>query len=67
MGCCWRPRRTGGGFKAQELKADAVILDSAMPLMDGLDAAREIARALPSMPIVLFTMHDPTETTLAAK
>ena len=54
-------------LKAQELRPDAVILDFAMPLMDGLEAAREIAKVLPSVPIVLFTMYDSPETTLAAK
>ncbi|MHB8412977.1 MAG: response regulator [Candidatus Acidiferrales bacterium] len=54
-------------LKAQELRPDAVILDFAMPLMDGLAAAREIAKVLPSVPIVLFTMYDSPETTLAAK
>jgi len=54
-------------LKAQELRPDAVILDFAMPLMDGLAAAREIAKVLPSVPIVLFTMYDSPETTLAAQ
>jgi DNA-binding NarL/FixJ family response regulator len=53
-------------LKAQELKPDAVILDLAMALMEGLDAAREIGKALPSTPIILFTIHDSPETTLAA-
>ena len=54
-------------LKAQESKPDAVILDFAMPLMDGLDAAREITRTLPSVPILLFTLYDSPEMTLAAK
>lgn len=54
-------------LKAQESKPDAVILDFAMPLLDGLDAAREITRALPSVPILLFTLYDSPEMTLAAK
>jgi DNA-binding NarL/FixJ family response regulator len=54
-------------LKAQESQPDAVILDFAMPLLDGLDAAREITRALPSVPILLFTLYDSPEMTLAAK
>jgi len=54
-------------LKAQESRPDAVILDFAMPLLDGLDAAREITRALPSVPILLFTLYDSPEMTLAAK
>jgi len=54
-------------LKAQELKPDAVILDFAMPLMDGLSAAREIVQVLTSVPIVLFTLYDSPQITLAAK
>ncbi|HEV2315397.1 MAG TPA: response regulator transcription factor [Candidatus Acidoferrales bacterium] len=54
-------------LKAHESQPDAVILDFAMPLMDGLDAAREITRTLPSVPILLFTLYDSPEMTLAAK
>lgn len=43
--------------KAIELKPDIVILNLAMPVMDGLGAARQIAKVLPSVPIVLFTLH----------
>lgn len=53
-------------LKAQELKPDAVILDLAMPVMDGLEAAREIGKVLPSAPVILYTIHDSPETTLAA-
>lgn len=54
-------------LKAQESKPDAVILDFAMPLLDGLDAAREITRTLPSVPILLFTLFDSPEMAFAAK
>ncbi len=54
-------------LKAQELKPDAVILDLAMPFMDGLAAAREIGKVLPSVPIIMFTLYDSPETILAAK
>jgi DNA-binding NarL/FixJ family response regulator len=29
-----------------------------MPVMNGLDAAREMSRIVPNMPIVMFTMHE---------
>jgi len=49
-------------LKAIELKPDVIILDLAMPVMDGLSAAREIGKVLPSIPIVLYTRHNfPTE------
>jgi CheY-like chemotaxis protein len=49
-------------LKAIEQKPDIIILDLAMPVMDGLSAAREIRKALPSTPIVLYTRQKlPTE------
>ena len=43
--------------KAAELKPDVVILDLAMPVMDGLHAALEISSASPGIPILMNTMH----------
>jgi CheY-like chemotaxis protein len=43
--------------KVAELKPHAVILDFSMPVMNGLDAAREITRIAPDVQIVMFTMH----------
>jgi CheY-like chemotaxis protein len=42
---------------ALEQRPDAVILDLAMPVMDGLTCAREISTLLPDLPIVMCTMH----------
>jgi two-component system, NarL family, response regulator NreC len=47
--------------KVQELQPDAVILDFAMPVMNGLEAARHIARIAPEVAMVLFTLHDSGE------
>jgi DNA-binding NarL/FixJ family response regulator len=41
-----------------ELNPDVVILDLAMPSMDGLTAARQISESLPTIPIVMHTLHD---------
>jgi len=46
-----------GVEKVAELHPHAVILDLSMPVMNGLEAAREIARIAPHVPIVMFTMH----------
>jgi two-component system chemotaxis response regulator CheB len=43
-------------LSAMKLKPDIIILDLAMPVMDGLSTAREIGKMLPSTPIVL--LHD---------
>ena len=43
--------------KAAELRPDLIILDFAMPVMDGLGAARRILSASPSVPILIFTNY----------
>jgi len=43
--------------RALELQPNAVILDLAMPLKDGLAAAREISQILPQTPLMMCTMH----------
>ena len=43
--------------KVVQLKPDAVILDLSMPVMNGLEAAREISRIDPNVQMVMFTMH----------
>jgi len=43
--------------KARELNPDLIILDLAMPVMDGLRATREILRILPSVAIIIYTLH----------
>lgn len=42
---------------AQTLCPDVAILDLAMPLLNGLDAAQEILRASPRTRMILLTMH----------
>jgi len=43
--------------KALELKPDLVIMDLAMPLMNGVEAAMVLRNSLPKIPIVLFTLY----------
>ena len=47
--------------KAIRLRPDLVILDYAMPSLDGLSAAKEIHQLLPTVPIVLHTLYGTTE------
>jgi len=42
---------------AADLKPELVILDVGMPLLNGLDAARELKKAMPSVKIIFLTMN----------
>lgn len=53
--------------KATELNPDLVILDVAMPVLDGFSAAERIKKALPDVPILMFSMHDGPEVMQASK
>jgi DNA-binding NarL/FixJ family response regulator len=44
--------------KTLSLKPDIVILDLSMPVMNGVEATRQIRRLLPSAKIIVFSMHD---------
>jgi DNA-binding NarL/FixJ family response regulator len=42
---------------AKQCKPDLVILDPSMPKMNGLGAARELKKIMPTVPIILLTLH----------
>jgi len=42
---------------AQQFRPDVAVLDLAMPLLNGLDAAREIQRISPKTKTIILTMH----------
>ena len=44
--------------KARQLRPDLIVLDLAMPRMNGVEAASIIRNLMPKVPIVLFTMYD---------
>jgi DNA-binding NarL/FixJ family response regulator len=43
--------------KAQQLSPDLVVMDFLMPGINGLEAAREINRTAPEVPILMCTMY----------
>jgi DNA-binding NarL/FixJ family response regulator len=42
---------------AHKLKPDLIILDIAMPMLDGFRATAEILKTSPAVPIILYTLH----------
>jgi DNA-binding NarL/FixJ family response regulator len=53
--------------KVEEMHPDIVILDLQMPVMNGLDAARQISHVAPETAMVMFTMHPSAELLKAAQ
>jgi DNA-binding NarL/FixJ family response regulator len=43
--------------KANDLRPDMIVLDFKMPLTNGLQAAQEICKNLPTTPIVMYTLY----------
>jgi DNA-binding NarL/FixJ family response regulator len=43
--------------KAKQLKADVVILDLAMPNMNGVDTASILKKTIPGVIVIMFTMY----------
>jgi DNA-binding NarL/FixJ family response regulator len=49
---------------AKRLSPDAVVMDIEMPVLDGVDATRELRAAAPELPIVAVSGHDYEERVL---
>jgi len=43
--------------EALRLRPDVVVLDVSLPILNGIDAAREIKKALPSARLIFLSMH----------
>jgi len=43
---------------AEQLKPDVIILDIAMPLLNGLDAAHQLKTAMPEVKLIFLTMNE---------
>jgi DNA-binding NarL/FixJ family response regulator len=46
---------------ATELKPDVIVLDIAMPVLNGLDAGRQVKKILPAVKLVYLTMNPDQE------
>ena len=46
---------------AGELKPDVIVLDIAMPVLNGLDAGRQVKEMLPAVKLIYLTMNPDTE------
>lgn len=60
----------GDGMEAvrqlQKRQPDAVVMDLSMPVLNGIDAAREMRGLYPRLPIVLLTVHTDEHHVLSA-
>ena len=43
---------------AEQLKPDVIVLDISMPLLNGLEAARQVKQKLPNVKLVFLTMNE---------
>jgi DNA-binding NarL/FixJ family response regulator len=46
---------------ASELKPDVIVVDVAMPILNGLDAARQVREILPAVKVIYLTMNPDIE------
>jgi DNA-binding NarL/FixJ family response regulator len=42
---------------AQKLRPDVIVVDISMPLLNGIDATRQLRKIVPAVKIIILTMH----------
>ena len=42
---------------AEQLRPDVILLDISMPLLNGIEACRQLAKSMPDVRIIFLTMH----------
>jgi two-component system chemotaxis response regulator CheY len=52
--------------KVSELRPDLILLDLAMPKLNGAAAASVIRKLMPKLPVILFTMYEDAVDSLAS-
>jgi DNA-binding NarL/FixJ family response regulator len=53
--------------KARSLRPDLIVLDVAMPVMSGLDAARVLKEIMPEVPVIIYSASADQVSAKAAK
>src|SRR6266478_8296135 len=51
---------------APALKPDVILLDIGMPLLNGLEAARQLKNKLPAVKLIFLTMHEDPDLAIQA-
>lgn len=50
--------------KVEELQPDILVLDISLPLLNGLEVARQLSKRCPEVKIIILSMHDSEELVL---